>query len=413
MKKGFPIGDSGNEHEPDKERFFSEHIIDNSRSMVSIINRNYVYEKVNKPFSRAHKGLIKSFIGKSLFDVWGAEVFHSKIKNKVDLCFTGKTVRYEASFNTPKSGNRYFEVVFRPIKTSGGKVSHLMAETFDVTDLRKSQKTASDLRKEARKREIDFQNRLLQAQRLETIGVLAGGIAHDFNNILATISGYAEMLRDDLLNDPFNQEKTDRILSSVSRARSLTNQILTFSRQVGLEKSEVNVNDILKETLIFLTTTTPPGIIVDTDLAELELHVFADPAQLFRVFLNLMTNGIQSMEQKGGTLTVASRLIDSKSVRSDIKKDPVANEYVLVTIKDTGIGMDNSILPRIFEPFYTLKEVGKGTGLGLSVVYGIVSEMDGEIFVSSKLKEGSVFEVYLPVSVKITPVSENNNIASQ
>jgi signal transduction histidine kinase len=288
-----------------------------------------------------------------------------------------------------------------------------MAETFDVTDLRQSKKITSDLRKEVRERENDFRNRLLQAQRLETIGVLAGGIAHDFNNILATISGYAEMLKDDLLNDPFNKEKTDRILSAVNRARSLTNQILTFSRQAGQERAEVNVNDILKETLIFLKTITSPGIIIDTDLAKIELPVFADPTQLFRVFLNLMTNGIQSMEQKGGTLEVASCLIDSKRVRSEIKKD-IINEYILVTIKDTGIGMDNSILPRIFEPFYTTKEVGKGTGLGLSVVYGIISEMDGEIFVSSKLNEGSVFEVYLPVSGKISPVTDNdNNLTSQ
>src|SRR5512139_2826772 len=115
--------------------------------MVSIINRDYIYEKVNKPFCSAHKGTAGSIIGKSLTDVWGKQTFKERIKNKLDLCFKGRTVRYEASFNTPKTGKRYYEVVFRPIKAENGEITHLMAETFDVTSLKQSRKTANELQK--------------------------------------------------------------------------------------------------------------------------------------------------------------------------------------------------------------------------------------------------------------------------
>lgn len=382
----------------DKEKIFSKHIINNSRSMISIINRNYVYEKVNRPFCNAHKGLSGSFIGKSLGDVWGAETFETKIKNNLDQCFCGKIIKYEATFGTPKSGERDFEVIFRPIKSDSGVVTHLMAETFDITDLRKSRKAAEELKQEFKKMEISFENRLLQAQRLETVGVLAGGIAHDFNNILATISGYTEMLQDDLNGNVDLLEKTSKILSAVNRARSLTNQILTFSRQVEQERVYVNAVDILKETVGFVRSAAPPEIKIKTRYAGVRAAVFADPTQLFRVFLNLMTNAVQSMEEKGGTLTVSAGIVDGNIVKSATKRDIVADEYVRVTFRDTGVGMAQSVIQRIFEPFYSSREVGKGTGLGLSVVHGIVSELEGEIMVTSRENHGSSFEVFLPLS---------------
>ena len=220
----------------EKERFFNELIINNSRSMVSIINREYIYEKVNKPFRDAHKGIIKKFAGRSLIDVWGKEVFKNVIKEKIDLCFTGKTVRYEASFNTPGKGERNYEVIFRPVKNKKGEITHLMAETFDVTDLRQSESKTSDLEAVFRERELFFKKRLQQARNLEMIGVMAGGIAHDFNNILATISGYTEMLRDDLSENQQDHDKADKILAAVAKARSLINQILAFSGQFAQEK---------------------------------------------------------------------------------------------------------------------------------------------------------------------------------
>jgi signal transduction histidine kinase len=488
-----------------KERDISDQIINHSRSMISIINRNYIYEKVNTTFCNAHQVVIDSIVGKSLCDVWGHGTFQNILKSNIDLCFSGKTVRYEACFNTPQLGKRYFEVVFRPLSVETGETTHLMAETFDINDLRCLKQAAIEKEEEFRKfetnlpigflrcdpggkilhankaflkimecldevsitnmnlksfypeegffemqydqllecntknfgmvslkncsgneipcrisgflavnesgapsfvdfavedssRELMLENRLLHAQKLETIGALAGGIAHDFNNILATISGYSEMLQEDLPKASALSEKVSKIQGAVLKARSITNQILTFSRQVEQEKIQISVSEVLKETIGFVKSAIPSSIIVKSRIPKKDTNVFADPTQLFRVFLNLMTNAIQSMEEKGGTLSVNLAVVEGKLVQHELNKDIVADEYVLLTFKDTGKGMEPSLIGRIFEPFFTTREVGTGTGLGLSVIHGIITEMEGEILVSSKKEKGSVFYVYLPVS---------------
>jgi len=495
-----------------KEKHFSDHILNNSRSMISIINREYVYEKVNTAFCDAQKGMEQSIVGKSLGDVWGYDTFQNSIKQNIDKCFAGNTIKYEASFTTPQSGKRYFEVTFRPIPVESGKITHLLAETFDITDLKLTEKIASTKEEEFRRfetnlpigflrcgpngtimhanrafimimdcddehsltdlnlrscyaeeglfdlhleqlmdgkpksfgrvplktfrggeivcrisafmtvsemnspyfidfsfedssRELMLENRLLHAQKLETIGALAGGIAHDFNNILATISGYSELLQNDLPESSASAGNVRKIMMSVSKARSLTNQILAFSRQMEQEKVTINVYDILKETIGFIRSAAPSGIKIKNSIQSGKYPVFADPTQLFRVFLNLMTNSIQAMEEREGILYVNLTLAKYKDIQNELSTDIVADEYVIVTIRDTGKGMDPSSLQRIFEPFFTTREVGKGSGLGLSVVHGIISEMGGEIIVSSKVNEGSVFNVYIPVSRDYAPLS--------
>jgi len=487
-----------------RDKYFSDHILNNSRSMISIINRDYVYEKVNSTFSNALRGVAESIVGKSLGDVWGQDTFRKKIKPNIDRCFEGATIRYETSFPVPQAGRRFFEVVFRPFPVESGEITHLLAETFDITDLKLSEKIANEKEEEFRKfetslpigyircspagtiihvnrsflllmdcddadvlcsknfrdyyaegdifdlhleqlmdgkpknfgrislrtckgneivcrisgfmalnesknpsyidfaiedssRELMLENRLLQAQKLETVGALAGGIAHDFNNILATISGYSELLQDDLPKSSPSSQKVARIKMAVSKARSLTNQILTFSRQVEQEKVPVNVYEVLKETIAFMKSAVPSNISLKRDIRRKDAPVFADPTQLFRVFLNLMTNAIQAMEERKGTISVSMTVVDGKNIQNILNKTIVADEYVLVTFRDQGKGMDPSLIRRIFEPFFTTREVGKGSGLGLSVVHGIVSEMGGEVLVSSEMGKGSVFYIYLPV----------------
>jgi len=488
-----------------KERKIAESIINNSRSMISVINRDYIYEKVNVAFCNAHNISIDQIVGKTLSDIWGSPTFFNFIKKNVDQCFTGKTVKYEASFETPGFGVRYFEVTFRPLSTESGEITHLIAETFDINDTKRREIEIKEKEEELRKfetnlpigivrcmadgsivyankaflqimdcldensikkaniksfypqdflfdiqceqllekhtvnfgrislhdckgfeiscrisgflifdsnstqsyldfivedatRELMLENRLIQAHKLETIGALAGGIAHDFNNILTTITGYAELLLEDLPVNSDLSEKIGKIQGAVLRAKSITNQILTFSRQVEQEKIAISVAEVLKETLGFIRSSIPSNILVKSGVLDTEIKVLADPTQLFRVFINLMTNAIQAMEETGGVLSVKMEVVEGKLLQHQLNKNIVADEYVLFTFKDTGEGMEPSVIGRIFEPFFTTKEVGKGTGLGLSVTYGIISEMDGEILVSSKRDEGTEFYVYLPVT---------------
>jgi signal transduction histidine kinase len=227
--------------------------------------------------------------------------------------------------------------------------------------------------------------------------VLTFGIVHDLNNILTTISGYAEMLQEDLPKNSPLIERTGKIILAVSRAKSITNQIIDFRKQAGKNKIPVNVNDILKETIDYVGSLLPPEIILTSDIPATIVSVLGDPTQLFRVFLNLMTNAVQSLKGKSGEISVKAGVIDGNQVKSLIKKDIIAFKYAHLTFKDTGSGIDNSLINRIFEPFYTSRELGTGTGIGLSVVHGIISELEGEILVSSKENEGSVFNVYIPV----------------
>ena len=508
------INDKANLRYLSVEKDFGDQIANNSRSMLSIINRDYVYEKVNATFCNAHSIQIESIIGKPLSEIWGKETFEAKIKQNIDLCFQGNTVRYEANFNNPLFGNRYFEVVFRPITKDTGAITHLLAETFDITDLRLSQQVVNDMEEEFKKletnlpigflrcdtagtivhanraflkimeceddtslaglgihefyvenglfeihlsqllnaqiktfgrvplytckgneiacrisgfivtnesgspsyidfafedssRELMLENRLLQAQKLETIGALAGGLAHDFNNILATIYGYSELLLEEIPKSTPSAEKVSRIVTAITKARSLTDQILTFSRQVDQEKIPVSVAEVLNETIGFIKSGKPENIDIKEDILITDVHIHADPTQLFRVFLNLMSNAIQAMDEKGGTIFIKLAVVDGNLVRHDLNKDIVADDYALVTIEDTGEGMDPSVIHRIFEPYFTTREVGKGTGLGLSVVHGIIAEIEGEILVSSKKNKGSVFSVYLPVSSEYHKKEEN------
>jgi CheY-like chemotaxis protein len=165
------------------------------------------------------------------------------------------------------------------------------------------------------------------------------------------------------------------------------------------------VSEVLKETIGFVKSSIPSNILLKSRIPKMIANVLADPTQLFRVFLNLMTNAIQAMEENGGTLSVNITVVKREFVQHELNKGIVADEYVLLTFKDTGEGMDPSLIGRIFEPFFTTREVGKGTGLGLSVIHGIITEMEGEIVVSSKKEKGSVFNVYLPVSKSYSTVT--------
>ncbi len=499
------------------EKILSSYLLDSSRSMITIIDNNYTYVKVNSAFCNAHNLDDVSIVGKHVSHIWGDHVFMTKIKKKIDLCFTGEIVKYDACFETPLSGKKYFEVVFHPLKTGSASITHIISEAFDVSELELSRIAVREKEEELRKletnlpigflrchpdgkiihansafrkimeyqndivdsqknlkdfyidesifelqveqlskcntntfgrvylknirgieipcrisgflalnesgypsfidfaiedssRELILENRLLQAQKLETIGALAGGIAHDFNNILATISGYSEMLQDDLPGDSSLSEKVTRIQGAVTKAQSITNQMLTFSRHVEQEKIPVRVEDVLKETIGFINSSIPPDIAIRSSIQKKNAVVFADPTQLFRVFLNLMTNALQSMEGNGGSISVRMTVVEGKYLKHELNKDIVADEYALITFKDNGKGMDQSLVSRIFEPFFTTREVGKGTGLGLSVVHGIISELEGEILVSSKKQVGTTFYVYLPISKAYTEISVQSDI---
>jgi PAS domain S-box-containing protein len=241
-----------------------------------------------------------------------------------------------------------------------------------------------------------LQERLQQAQKMESIGNVAGGIAHDFNNILFPILGLSELLLEDLSPQSMEYRNVQQILKSGERGRALINQILAFSRQSEHQMVPVRVQQVVGEALTLCRSTIPANIEISQSIQGSCGFVMADPTQLHQITMNLMTNAYHAVEQQGGGISV--RLEDRALASSDLKALSLKpGKYVVLSVSDTGHGIAPSVMDKIFDPYFTTKQKDKGTGLGLSVVFGIVKEHGGEIEVRSEVEKGTTFNVYLPL----------------
>jgi signal transduction histidine kinase/CheY-like chemotaxis protein len=241
------------------------------------------------------------------------------------------------------------------------------------------------------------ERQLQQVMKLQAIGTLAGGIAHDFNNILFPIVGYTELTMDDIPADSQARQNLEEILKATNRAKELVQQILTFSRQGGQERKPLQVQFLIKEALKLLRATIPSTIDIECNIDENCGHIMGDPTQIHQVVMNLCTNAYHAMQETGGTLEVALKEVDISYAKSVERVGMKVGRHLELTVKDSGHGMGAEVQERIFEPYYTTKELGKGTGLGLSVIHGIIKNHGGDISVSSQPDKGSTFTVYLPV----------------
>lgn len=241
--------------------------------------------------------------------------------------------------------------------------------------------------------------RVKQAQKLESIGTLAGGIAHDFNNILTAVIGFSDIIKTDLLSDEQPRvDDVDGIIEAAHRASELVKQVLTFSRQSEMERNCLDITPIIKETVKFLKASLPSTITIKEQINIIRRRIYADPVQMHQVVMNLCTNAHHAMLHNGGTLSI---ILDEIALTDEYLGDGnriPPGEYVCLTVSDTGHGMDEMTLSKIFDPFFSTKSRDQGTGLGLSVVHGIIESHDGYINVYSSLGTGTTFRVYLPIA---------------
>jgi signal transduction histidine kinase/CheY-like chemotaxis protein/HAMP domain-containing protein len=250
--------------------------------------------------------------------------------------------------------------------------------------------------KQAEEKRKELEAQLQQVQKMESIGTLAGGIAHDFNNMLGIIVGNTELAMDDVSEWNPARNNLEEIRTASMRARDVVKQILAFSRQSPQELKPIRISPIIRESLKLLRSSIPKSIEIIQDIASEDDIVLADPTRINQVVINLCTNAAHALRDKGGILEVSLEKIEldkEAAIRFHYLK---AGKYVRLTVNDTGQGMEPEVMERIFEPYFTTKEVGEGSGMGLSVVHGIVKTLGGGIRVDSELGQGTTFQVFFP-----------------
>ncbi len=283
----------------------------------------------------------------------------------------------------PHNENRAAQVTALPYQSESG--AWMVAEVIvDITE-----------RKEAEAERLDLERRIAASQKLEGLGILAGGVAHNFNNLLTVILGHAELLRETLPRTMDASSSVQEIVKAGYRSRDLIGQLLALGRRQTIELKPLDLNAVVRECRSMLRQALRENITIDYGLATSACMVAADAGRLEEILLNLALNAQDAISREGRlSVTTAEVLLEGAFARrhDDLPPGP----YVLLTVSDTGEGMDEKTVERIFDPFFTTKEQGKGTGLGLSTVYSIVKQHNGSIEVESRPGAGARFLIYLP-----------------
>ncbi len=305
-----------------------------------------------------------------------------------EAAFDFAEVRRHSMFVSSRSGVRHYDILLTSLGHDiNFKTKGYIAQVQDITERKNTELALHQSEKMLR-----------QAEKMEAIGSMAGGIAHDFNNILTPLLGYAEIALRSVDRDSTMANYVEEILKASHRAKDLVDQILAFSRKNDKEGQPIHLLPIVKEVLKLVQTPMPEHIEIERVIKTDRDVVKADPTQMHQVFMNLCTNAWHAMkEQTDGTLEVrvTDFLLDHHYKTEFPTLEP--GRYLRVSVKDTGTGMDQETMEKIFDPFYTTKSKGEGTGLGLAVVHSIISSCKGRVTVESSPGEGSTFNVILPL----------------
>ncbi len=319
-------------------------------------------------------------LGKNWFEIFIPREVRSTVRSVFTAAVSqGNLIRhYENSIMTREGNLRLIVWDNTILYNPEGTVKGIASIGVDVTEHRK------------------VEEQLRQSQKLEAIGELAGGVAHDFNNILSAIVGYAHLTLIKLPKDDPLRENLDEVLRASDRAVTLTQSLLSFSRKQVIDPRAVNLNAIVAKHEKLLARLIREDIEISVTCTKDELMIFADSRQIEQILMNLVTNARDAMPRGGRIMIRTERAsLDQRSIAAQGYGEE--GEYALLSVSDTGQGMDAKTKEKVFEPFFTTKEQGKGTGLGLSMVYGIVKQHSGHIVVYSEPGQGTAFRIYLPL----------------
>ena len=371
-----------------KEQKYRE-LVEDSNSIILRIDRDGTIVFCNR-YATEFFGFSKDeIIGRNVMETVVPETESSgrDLRKMVQDVFSDPEKYFNNENENIKSNGERVWVVWtnRPIYDDKGDVVELLCIGNDITRL-----------KQAEQEKKVLEDQLRQAQKMEAIGTMAGGIAHDFNNILASIMGYTELAAK-ASSDDKQRTFLDQVTKASERARNLVGQILAFSRQSEQTRQTLDIRAIVEESLKLLRATIPATIQIRQTITSDDTVVLADPTQVHQIIINLCNNATHAMREQGGILEIGLSNIRIMREMLIIHPDLKEGGYALLTIRDTGHGIDPAIKDRIFDPFFTTKKSKEGTGLGLSVVYGIVKSHGGAISVQSDVGLGTTFSIYLPM----------------
>ncbi len=335
----------------------------------------------NEVVARRLGGTVESVVGTCQYDYFDPEVAAARKAQYDRVVETGESGHFVDS----RMG-RVFETYCDPVFDSDGKVSRLVIFAHDITENRR-----------AEEERVRLESQLRQSQKMEAIGTLAGGVAHDFNNILTAITGYGSLLQMKMERHDPKTVYVDQILASSQKAAILTQSLLAFGRKQVMELKPHKINELVRETEKLLKRLLTEDIEFQVVLHEPGVTVRADVTQIDQVLMNLAANARDAMPM-GGKFTIETGVATLDTEAAEVRGLDHAGTYAVIHAIDTGTGMDRETREKIFEPFFTTKEVGRGTGLGLSIVYGIVTQHNGHIDVTSEPGLGTRFTIYLPAA---------------
>ncbi len=374
-------------------------LVENDLKLRSLFNQSFQYTGILSP-----SGILEEinqsgieFIGCTMDDIlyrpfWQIPCWRHdqgvrrELKEALASVLQKRFVRFETTAVSGTDEIRDIDISIQSVLHPTGEVAFIIAECRDITE-----------NKQAAQERKNLAVQLEKSQKMEAIGTLAGGIAHDFNNILSGILGYTQLAELSINNPAKAKIHLSHIFKGAQRAADLTQQILAFSRQTEYEKHSLSLYIVVKEALKLLRSSIPATIdIVESIRAR--SRIMADPTQMHQVVMNLCTNAYHAMAEKGGILQVGLNEKVILSERDVFDQEMTNGTYLELSVSDTGHGMTAEILKKIFDPYFTTKQVGKGTGFGLPLVHAIVEEHGGYIKVTSRPGEGSCFYIYLPVA---------------
>jgi len=359
-------------------------ILRHSPSVIFLKDTNGRYLLVNRRYEELFHVTNEEIQGKTDYDIFPKEAADAFRENDQRVISSGMEMLLDEVAPHDDGMHAYLALKY-PVRNREGEVIGVCGIATDVTE-----------RKHAEEERDKLEDQLRQAQKMEAVGQLAGGVAHDFNNLLQVILGYADLLLLEIPADGPHHRELQHMRDAANQAADLTRQLLAYGRRQMIQPKDTDLNALIDDLLKMMRRLIGEHIELDFLSGHGLGTVHVDRAQIQQVLMNLCVNARDAMP-KGGKLTIETEnvLINGEYVETHPWSSP--GRYVLLSVTDTGCGIEPEILNSIFDPFFTTKEIGKGTGLGLATVYGIVKQHDGQINAYSEIGKGTIFKIYLPI----------------